>query len=177
MRLPAVRPAAALALASILLLAACGSVPPSTAPTTGASPAASSPPEPTLTPVPGGATGAIEPVPTRVPTVQAEWGEILAVLPADFPVYPGATPVDLPEVATATLSTEADSETVAAWYTDELAARGYAVDASELLEDGGRVLDVRADLPECRIQVDFRPTGDSTIIVVLYGAGCAAAGS
>jgi hypothetical protein len=118
----------------------------------------------------------VDPFPSRGPTTQTEWGEILATLPDSFPIYPGAGRVDLPETATASLSAEADAESVAAWYTDTLAGLGYQVDASDPLEDGGRVLDVRADLPECRLRIDFRPAGDSTIITVLYGAGCAGAG-
>jgi hypothetical protein len=35
------------------------------------------------------------------------------------------------------------------------------------------VLDVLGDLPECRLQLTFRPAGGSTMITVLYAAGCA----
>ena len=35
------------------------------------------------------------------------------------------------------------------------------------------MLDVSSDLPECRLQLAFRPADGSTIIKVLYGAGCA----
>ena len=35
------------------------------------------------------------------------------------------------------------------------------------------MLDTVSDLPECRIQTTFRPAGGSTMITVLYGAGCA----
>ena len=36
-----------------------------------------------------------------------------------------------------------------------------------------RVLDLASDVPECRVQATFHPAGGSTMISVLYGAGCA----
>ena len=55
--------------------------------------------------------------------------------------------------------------------------RGYAtIDLSDPLEDGSRVLDSQADLPECQVQTTFRPEGGSTMITVLFAAGCVAIG-
>ena len=34
------------------------------------------------------------------------------------------------------------------------------------------MLDSQADLPECRVQTTFRPEGGSTMITVLFAAGC-----
>ena len=63
---------------------------------------------------------------------------------------------------------------VAAWYVDSFEAFGWSrIDLGSALEDGTRVLDLGTDLPECRVQVTFRPAGGSTMIIVMYGAGCA----
>ena len=71
----------------------------------------------------------------------------------------------------------ADVDTVASWYRDALEAAGYAtIDLSDPLEDGSRVLDSQTDLPECKVQTTFRPEGGSTMITVLFAAGCVAIG-
>jgi len=187
MPLPVVRPVVLLALAAVLVLAGCdssatgspaaqtagaGSEAPSATPV----PAASAAVEPSLTPVPGGQS--IDPggQPTRIGTAQTEWGEILVALPATFPVHPDAGGLDLPEVTTASFSVPADVEAATAWYVEALGGLGYRLELSSPLEDGAQVLDAAADLPECRIQMTFRPEQDSTIIGVLYGAGCAGLG-
>ncbi len=185
--MPTRSPLAALALVA-LLAAACSS---SSAPTT---PTASTPasavaertpapthaptskPTPKLTPVPGGASD--EPVPPPVVnpgTTITDWGTILDAVPAGFPHYPGAQPADLPEGPNSgAWSVGADVEAVSTWYRDRLKADGFKIDnLSTPLEDGSRVLDASSDLPECRIETTFRPENGSTIIVVLYGAGCA----
>jgi hypothetical protein len=136
-------------------------VPPATV-VPGLTPAASGdPPEPT--PMPGGGT------------TETEWGTILDVIPVDFPVFPGARSAEaLDEPASGWLLADAGVDTVASWYRDTLERRGFGIDdLSSPLEDGSRVLDTRTDLPECRIQVVFHPAEGSTIIKVLYGAGCA----
>jgi hypothetical protein len=186
MRRPVVRPFVLLTLTAVLALAACdSSAGSSPAPTAGAAseapaatrvPAPSDGTEPDLTPVPGGQTIDPEPLPTGIGTVQAEWGAILVALPASFPIHPDAGIVDLPEVATASFSVPVDVETATGWYVDALGASGYQLELSEPLESGAQVLDVASDLPECRIQMVFRPEQDSTIIAVLYGAGCAGLG-
>jgi hypothetical protein len=179
-------PAALLILAATLVLAACdptgGSAPGTTAPGATVAPGATASPEgsepagPTLTPVPGGQTTEPVPLPTVVGVVQTEWGAILAALPDSFPVHPGADLVDLPEVTTASFSVPVDLEAATGWYVEALEAKGYQLDLSDPLESGERVLDAASDLPECRIQVALRPEQDSTIISVLYGAGCAGLG-
>ncbi|HEU0244244.1 MAG TPA: hypothetical protein VFQ75_10090 [Candidatus Limnocylindrales bacterium] len=168
----------ALAVAATLSLAACGSAAtPTPSDAGGSAPAASvaapSAEAPSLTPVPGGASTLPEPVPTRIGTTQTDWGEILDNLPASFPAYPNVEPADIPEVATAALSVPDDAATVAAWYRDAFTATGYGVELSDPAEDGSRVLDVQADLPECRIQMTFRPEDGSTIIAILVAAACA----
>jgi len=174
--------AAGALLLALVVLAGCGSspTPTATAATPGLSTSrpATAPPEPTA--VPGAATPAPKPTPkpTRTTTTGTGWGEILDSVPDGFPVYPGADAA--PDAADGPVSgawiTDAGVNKVAAWYRATLEAAGYTTqDLSDPLEDGSRVLDTVTDLPECRIQTTFRPADGSTIITVLYGAGCAAA--
>ena len=58
-----------------------------------------------------------------------------------------------------------------------LEAAGYqTINLSDPLEDGSRVLDSQTDLPECQVQTTFLPEGGSTMITVLFAAGCVALG-
>lgn len=172
-----------------IALAACGtggSTPPSQAPTPSARPTASADvptPHPTVqptaqpapTPVPGGVTPKPVPAETLVTTTQTAWGEILDAVPATFPVLPDAQTTEWPdEAVSGAWLADTGVDAVASWYRDELASQGWGqVELSDPLEDGTRVLDAWADIPECRLQVAFRPAGESTIITVLYGAACA----
>ena len=90
-------------------------------------------------------------------------------------MYPGAQIADpLPTPASAEFISSASVDDVATWYRDALEGLGYStMGLSGPLEDGSRVLDSQGDLPECRIQSTFRPAGGSTMITVLYAAGCA----
>jgi hypothetical protein len=147
---------------------------PTPAPTLAASP--SEAPEPTA--VPGGQTVSPGPPATHKPTTTVtDWGVILDRVPDDFPRYPGAKDTEVDEPVSAALIAEADVETVARWYRDALEAAGYGtLDLSDPLEDGSRVLDSQTDLPECQVQTTFRPEGGSTMITVLFAAGCVAIG-
>jgi hypothetical protein len=133
---------------------------------------------PAPTAVPGGETVSPGPPATHKPTTtNTDWGVILDAVPDDFPRYPGAKDTEADEPVSAALVGAADVETVASWYRDALEAAGYqTVDLSEPLEDGSRVLDSQADLPECMVQTTFRPQGGSTMITVLFAAGCVAIG-
>jgi hypothetical protein len=144
-----------------------GSPVPSAAPTEPATP----------TPVPGAQSGPAAP-PSDVGTTQTEWGTILDAVPGAFPVYPGAQGEDVIEgAASGAWISPAAVDEVTAWYRDALQRLGLrTVDLSDPLEDGSRVPDSAGDLPECRVQTTFRPEGGSTMITVLYGAGCAGAG-
>ncbi|MEW6226148.1 MAG: hypothetical protein AB1627_16100 [Chloroflexota bacterium] len=180
------RPGLAAALVVVLSLAlavaACGGSAaspgptgaPASAPTAAASPEAPmTAPEPTE--VPGGASVTPDPLPDDTSTTETEWGTILDAVPATFPVLPGAEPVESPDepVSGAWISGTSVDE-AAAWYRGELEALGLStLGLSDPLEDGSRVLDTVADIPECRIQTTFRPAGESTMITVLYAAGCA----
>jgi len=172
----------ALALTVVLAVAACGAVtgpsapdPATSRPVGAATEAVATLPPPTA--VPGGQTGDPEPVPTRTGTTQTAWGEILDAVPESFPLFPGADVIELGgEPVSTSFDAPADASAVAAWYVDSLAGLGYAVELSAALEDGTRVLDAAADLPECRIQMTFRPESGSAIITVLYAAACAGLG-
>ncbi len=190
--MPTRTPLAALALVAVLV-AGCGAsataMPtasttraPSAAPSRTAertatpTAAPTSKPTPKLTPVPGAASD--EPQPPaggRPGTTVTDWGTILDAVPGEFPLYPGAEPAELPEGPNSgAWSVGADVEAVSTWYRDRLKAAGFThEDLSSALEDGSRTLDITTDLPECRIQLTFRPTDGSTMIVAMYGAGCA----
>ena len=178
-------------LVTVLLagvLAACGGTAASGAPASSATPATASTarptpaltegPPPTVVPVPSSGPTTDPPEPTQPPgggTTDTEWGAILDVVPDGFPVIPGAKPAEgLDEPASGWWLAGASVDEVASWYQEALAELGFTVgDLSSALEDGSRVLDVASDLPECRLQLAFRPADGSTIIKVLYGAGCA----
>ena len=125
--------------------------------------------------MPGGETTPPQPSPTAVGTTQTAWGKILDAVPSGFPVFPDATVADAPaEPVSGAWVSKASASEVATWYHDALLAANFAtVDLGSPLEDGTRVLDVQGDLPECKAQVTVRPAGGSTMITVLYGAGCA----
>ncbi len=181
------RPIAALAaglIAITALTAACGAATPSLRPSTAPTLAptsvptkapAASPTAPPLTPVPGGASEDPVPPPDNTGTTQTEWGRIVDAVPDTFPTYPGAEAADLPEGPNSgAWLTDAAIDDVVPWYRTAIEDAGFTIDnLSSPLEDGSRVLDVVGDLPECRAQVTFRPENGSTIIIVMYGAGCA----
>lgn len=183
MRAVTTRPVATLALAAVVagaLAAGCGSASASPDPTAvavsspSASPEPSTAPAPSLTPVPGGQSNGPGPVGTLIPTTQTDWGEILDDLPESFPIHPEAGVAEVPgEVVSGSFEVPADVDALVAWYTDAFTERGYAIDTGTALEDGSRVMDVAADLPECRIQITFRPADGSTIMTVLVASACA----
>lgn len=167
--------AALLGLVVAAVLAACATSTPASEPPAGsAPPVGPSTPAPAPTAVPGGVTPEPLPAGTRIPTTQTEWGEILDAVPPDFPVHPGAEPaeaLDAPASAAWLVPVDADA---ARWYEARLREQGWGtVELGSALEDGSQVLDAWADLPECRMQVVFRPLDGSTMITVLYAAACA----
>lgn len=173
-----------LVLALVLGIAACGGSSPSASPSVTTAPGATAGPTaaPTAAPdptaVPGGetpgATGPVEPPIMTIPTTQTDWGEIVDILPADFPIFPDAAAGEPPaEPVSGAYVARAGVDEVAAWYRDALEATGKStLDLSSPLEDGSRVLDMQGDLPECRVRLTFRPAAESTMITVLLAAGC-----
>ena len=159
----------------VIVVGACSN---SSAGATGSAPAATTSAEPaesgeSLEPTEAPASEG--PTSSPATTTQTAWGTILDALPDGFPVYPDAQIADLPATpVSAAFISSAPVDDVAAWYRDALEGLGYStMNLSDPLEDGSRVLDSQADLPECRIQATFRPAGGSTMITVLYAAGCA----
>ncbi len=129
--------------------------------------------QPVLTPVPGGTTP--EAVDPGTGTTITDWGRILDRVPDGFPVYPGAASTgEVNEPVSGAWLADAGPAAVAGWYVGRFEELGWSsIDLGSALEDGTRVLDLASDLPECRVQTTFRPAGGSTMILVLYGAGCA----
>lgn len=173
---------ATLAIAGLALAAgACTGAPTATPDASSIAPTALPTPTAGLSgsPLPTQAAGSLAapsaPLSTPVGTTQTPWGAILNTVPDSFPVYPGAQVAGPPpEPASAAFTTSDGVDTVATWYRDALEALGFStMSLSGPQEDGSRVLDTQGDLPECRIQTTFRPSGGSTMITVLYGAGCA----
>jgi hypothetical protein len=165
--------------------AACGSPAapphaPSASPSAGASPGRTVNPRPSVPPPAPTAPDTQPPGPPATPvgTTKTAWGVILDAVPDTFPVFPDATPADsLPAAVSGAWITRATVDEVATWYHDAVLNAAFAsADLGSALEDGSRVLDVQGDLPECKAQVTVRPVNGSTMISVLYGAGCAAAG-
>lgn len=116
------------------------------------------------------------PAATAVGTTQTAWGRILDAVPDAFPVFPDATLADAPPngAVSGAWVAKASVNEVVTWYRDALQAANFAkVDLGSALEDGSRVLDAQGDLPECKAQVTVGPAGNTTMITVLVGAGCA----
>jgi hypothetical protein len=147
-------PAAAVLIACLLVVAACG-----TGTTTSPSPAPTS----SLVAPLGGQT-------------ETDWGVIWDTIPTDFPVYPGATPADETAVgpASATFVVDGDvAKDVATWIAPELIPvdTDGSTEIEGPLEDGSYV--VRFDGEgDCRVHVTAAPLGSLTSITIMYGAGC-----
>jgi hypothetical protein len=106
-------------------------------------------------------------------TTTTPWGTIRDALPAGFPVYRGAKPVEVDEPVSAAFSTDDAAGSVADALRAELQAAGYSTEAvSGPLEDGSSVIDSVGADPACRAQTTVSPTGTKTTITVLFGATC-----
>jgi hypothetical protein len=125
-------------------------------------------------PTPDGSGLATTPGANGPPTTTAtEWGAIWDSLPATFPVYPGAEPVEpTTGPASATLVVPETVPAAIVWWQAGLEQAGYSTAAvSGPLEDGGMVIDATGS-GDCRIQVAVAPTGATTIATILFGADC-----
>lgn len=65
----------------------------------------------------------------------------------------------------------ADIRAIATFYRDALQARGLVASIDGPLEDAAMIVS-GMDGDGCEVEVGVRPTGATTLIVVLYGAGC-----
>ena len=155
-------------VALLVLLAAVGCSP---AP----SPSAASSPSvavgPSLTPVPGGTTGASpgEP-PTQTDTA---WGRIWDGIPATFPRFPDSIPTEVGEgPVSATLSVPAGPEEARQFMGTELERAGFVpVAMTGPFEDGSFVVSTGA-ATGCRTEVRLTPLSGTTLMTVMYGADC-----
>jgi len=161
----------ALALVTVLALAACSTTASSSAGAPAGSGASSATHEastpPSAVPSAGGTSSA---------QTDTEWGRIWDSLPADFPTYPGATPAE--ETATGPASadlvvTGGDARTIATTMQAALTAAGYTTAGlSGPLEDGSFTLDMTGPPAGCKVELRVTPTGSLTSLKVLYGATC-----
>ena len=105
---------------------------------------------------------------------ETDFGLVWDATPLSFPAYPGAVPATEAGLgpASALLAVDAaDPDAVATFYRDVLGARGMVASVDGPLEDGARIVS-GSNAAGCEVEVDVRPTGTTTFIVVLYGAGC-----
>jgi len=135
-------------------------------------------PAPTATPVagtlsPSPTAGGASPGPTQPGQIDTDWERIWDDIPPGFPVYPGAHPTETGEgPASAVLDAgTAEPAAVVDWYRTALAAVGYkAVSSDGPREDGS--FELISGGGTCDIRITATPLGGSTIITVMYGAGC-----
>lgn len=163
-------PVAALALAAVVVLTACGSIGSSTPRLTEAAPTTAGGP----TDAPGSSTSA-KPDASPPTTTETAWGPIWDELPPGFPRYPGAEPAETGGgPASATLAVPATVALAADWYQGALQRAGYDTEAlSGPLENGGIVIDsVGGGDPGCRVQTSLVPHGNQSIATILFAAAC-----
>ena len=168
----------AVLLASVvaILLAGCSatdgtSAPPTTAPATVEATEDGPTPELTLLPTEPGTTAE----PGSPGQTDTEWGRIWDGLPKGFPAFPGAHPTEVGSgPASATLDAgSAEPGAVANFYKTALQAGGWIViGLSGPREDGSFELSSVDIHPACQVRTTVTPLGGSTIVTVLYGAGC-----
>lgn len=125
------------------------------------------------TAVPGDTAAPTAPA-TVTPTTDTSWGPIWDDIPASFPVFPGSEvgePMDAP--ASAVFAAPADVAPVSTWFQEALEMAAYStLSLSGPLEDGSVVIESTGDTPECLVETTLRPESGSTIVTILYGAGC-----
>ena len=168
--------AALLAGAAALLLASCSATdgtsrPPTTAPATVEATQDEPTPELTLLPTEAGTTSQ----PGSPSQTDTEWGRIWEGLPTGFPVFPGAHSTELGSgPASATLDAgSAEPRAVVNFYQTALQASGWIVTGvAGPREDGSFELSSVDIHPACQVQTTVTPLGGSTIVTILYGAGC-----
>ncbi len=162
------RLALGLTLATVFVLAACGSGASTAAssPTSAAGSAAADSARPTLTGSAGPAAGQTD----------TDWGRIWDTLPSDFPKYPGATPGQETAAGPASANLVVDglvANGIATFMQAHLQSAGYKTEGlSGPLEDGTYVLDMVGPVADCSVEITAAPTGSLTTVTILYGADC-----
>jgi hypothetical protein len=161
----------ALALLTVLVLAACSTSAPSSAGASAGSGASSATGAPsTAASAPPSATGA------STAQTDTAWGRIWDSLPADFPTYPGATPAEETSTGAASADlvvTGGDARTIATTMQSALTAAGYSTAGlSGPLENGSFTLDMTGPPAGCKVELRVTPMGGLTTLTILYGAAC-----
>jgi hypothetical protein len=129
--------------------------------------------------VPNGPTSIpTDPDATPQPTVPSQtdtaWGRIWDGLPRGFPEYPGAAPTETGEGPASAILDVGDVEPaeVAGYYVAALELLGYStLSRSDPREDGSIEVEWAGETT-CRIRMTSTPLGGTTIVDILYGAGC-----
>lgn len=160
----------------VSLLAGCSATdsssrPPTTAPASVEATQGEPTPELTLLPTEPGTTSQ----PTSPGQTDTEWGRIWDGLPTGFPAFPGAHPTEVGSgPASGTLDAgSAEPGAAANFYRTALQAGGWiVVGLSGPREDGSFELSSVDIHPACQVQITVTPLGGSTIVSILYGAGC-----
>ena len=135
---------------------------------TGTPAPASSSPVVTLVP-----SDAASPAATQPGQSDTDWERIWDDVPGDFPTYPGAHPTETGEGPASQVldAGPAAPAAIVDWYKTALAAASYkAVSDDGPREDGS--YELIASGGGCDIRVTAAPLGGSTIITIMYGAGC-----
>ena len=159
---------------AVLLVWACGPVPPGTpGASPSGSPGSSSGPTAVLTPV-----GSPEPsgAPSDEPgQTDTEWGRIWDALPAGFPQPIGSGPSEPigRGPSSAELAVGASPVDVTGFYAQALPHAGYGdVSTQGPLEDGTRTVDAAGGVAGCKVQVTVTPLSGVTHVTILFAAAC-----
>lgn len=134
---------------------------------------------PQATPTLAIGTPSLAPSPSASPPpaagiTETDWGPIWDALPPGFPHYPGSTPTETGGgAASAILDAPADVPTVTSWYQATLELVGFnTLSLSGPLEDGSMEIESAGLETRCLVRTTIAPLGGSTIVTILYGAGC-----
>ncbi len=161
--------AIAVALLSMVGLAACTSSGASVAPSLSTSVAVSTAPS-------SSAGAAASGGGSTTSQTDTDWGRIWDTLPATFPTITGSTPSEEASAgpASAIFTVDGDAaKTVADTLQARLEAAGYTTVArGGPLEDGTITLDMTGSPTGCMLQIRAAPIGGVTTITILYGATC-----
>jgi hypothetical protein len=107
---------------------------------------------------------------------ETDWGRIWDSLPSGFPIYPGSTISEEAGTGPASavyVAPTQDAEAIAVWMQDALEQAAFSTEAmSGPLEDGSFVIDSVGQERGCRLEVSIAPLGGTTMLTILYGAGC-----
>jgi hypothetical protein len=114
------------------------------------------------------------PAPTPPGQTDTEWGRIWDTVPATFPAYPGAHPTETgagPASAVLDAGAAKPAEVVS-FYESALVGQGLStVSRDGPREDASYDL-LMGDNGSCSTEITAAPLGGSTIITIMYGAGC-----